>query len=143
MYSRTRAQADAVKAKNLKRQARAMIRVVCTEHSSKKSTDQDGGSCADPVKARQYPDVGSRRGPPSAGDTVLMAYDIDTQLYSAPPNKETTVLCSFRQHNQNEGLIHWQNLRLLKSSNEPAKDRFSQALKYVPSRMDVRPRNRG
>ena len=91
---------------------------------------------ADPVKARNTPDEEYKLPRPlKVGDTVLI-YDIDKNAtVLAPPNKDGVVLV---QAGIIKTRVDIKNLRLLKSNNKPAKDRFS-STRNVPSRMDVRP----
>ena len=91
---------------------------------------------ADPVKARNTPDEEYELPRPlKVGDTVLI-YDIDKNAtVLAPPNKDGVVLV---QAGIIKTRVDIKNLRLLKSNNKPAKDRFS-STRNVPSRMDVRP----
>ena len=134
IISRTRAQADAVaeelekarKAKNMSVQARTQL---------KKNIDKMEAH-ADPVKARNTPDEEYKLPRPlKVGDTVLI-YDIDKNAtVLAPPNKDGVVLV---QAGIIKTRVDIKNLRLLKSNNKPAKDRFS-STRNVPSRMDVRP----
>ena len=63
-------------------------------------------------------------------------YDINKNAtVLAPPNKDGVVLV---QAGIIKTRVDIKNLRLLKSNNKPAKDRFS-STRNVPSRMDVRP----
>lgn len=134
IISRTRAQADAV-AEELEKARKAKDMSVQARTQLKKNIDKMEAH-ADPVKARNTPDEEYKLPRPlKVGDTVLI-YDIDKNAtVLAPPNKDGVVLV---QAGIIKTRVDIKNLRLLKSNNKPAKDRFS-STRNVPSRMDVRP----
>ena len=134
IISRTRAQADAV-AEELEKAIKAKDMSVQARTQLKKNIDKMEAH-ADPVKARNTPDEEYKLPRPlKVGDTVLI-YDIDKNAtVLAPPNKDGVVLV---QAGIIKTRVDIKNLRLLKSNNKPAKDRFS-STRNVPSRMDVRP----
>ena len=106
-------------------QARTQLKKILTRWSSCRS-----------CQARNTPDEEYKLPRPlKVGDTVLI-YDIDKNAtVLAPPNKDGVVLV---QAGIIKTRVDIKNLRLLKSNNKPAKDRFS-STRNVPSRMDVRP----
>lgn len=134
IISRTRAQADAV-AEELEKARKAKDMSVQARTQLKKNIDKMEAH-ADPVKARNTSDEEYKLPRPlKVGDTVLI-YDIDKNAtVLAPPNKDGVVLV---QAGIIKTRVDIKNLRLLKSNNKPAKDRFS-STRNVPSRMDVRP----
>ena len=134
IISRTRAQADAV-AEELEKARKAKDMSVQARTQLKKNIDKMEAH-ADPVKARNTPDEEYKLPRPlKVGDTVLI-YDIDKNAtVLAPPNKDGVVLV---QAGIIKTRVDIKNLRLLKSNNKPAKDRFS-STRNVPSRIDVRP----
>ena len=128
IISRTRAQADAV-AEELEKARKAKDMSVQARTQLKKNIDKMEAH-ADPVKARNTPDEEYKLPRP------LKVGDIDKNAtVLAPPNKDGVVLV---QAGIIKTRVDIKNLRLLKSNNKPAKDRFS-STRNVPSRMDVRP----